>query len=101
MIGATLIAVTLALDEWQLKTLRFGCYADLLRKYYAAFPKEQIKVMFFESLHSDPREFMRDLGEFLDIDDGFWNTFEFSKTNVTFSGRIKFLHKLAMAVNTL
>lgn len=90
----------LALDEWQLKTLRFGCYADLLRKYYAVFPKEQIKVMFFESLHSDPREFMRDLGEFLDIDDGFWNTFEFSKTNVTFSGRIKFLHKLAMAVNS-
>jgi hypothetical protein len=89
-----------SLDDWQLKTLRFGCYADSLEKYYAAFPKEQIKVMFFESLNAEPREFMRELGSFLNIDDDFWNSFEFSKTNVTFSGRIKFLHRIAMALNT-
>jgi hypothetical protein len=90
----------LGLDEWYLKVLRFGCYADLIATFRRHLPVDNIKVMFFEKLQQDARAFMVELSGFVGIDADFWSRFDFRKSNVTFSGRNKRLHLLAMKVNS-
>ncbi len=91
----------LGLDDWYLKVLRYGSYAEALEPYYDNFPRENIKVMFFEDLKDDTPAFMTELSQFLNIDEDFWTEYEFRASNVTFSGRNKVFHRLAMWVNNL
>lgn len=92
-------AEALDMDEWYLKTLRFGCYAEFLKIYYDMFPQRQIKVMFFEQLRDDVGGFINELSVFLGIDTNYWDEYEFRKANVTFSGSNKVLHRVAMYLN--
>lgn len=92
---------SLGLEEWYLKVLRYGCYADGLARFRAHFPAERIKVEFFEALRADERQFMRGLSEFLAIDATHWDRFDFRPSNVTFSARLRGLHRLAMRTNAL
>jgi hypothetical protein len=89
------------LNEWYLKVLRFGCYSDFLAVFRSQLPVANLKVMFFESLCQDEQVFMSELSDFLGIDAEFWAQFEFRKSNVTFSGRNKGLHRLAMRMNAI
>jgi len=89
----------LGLGEWYLKMLRFGCYAEYIRNYNAYFAGDQVKIMFFEQFTSDISGFMKELSIFLRIDINFWDNYEFRKTNVTFSGSNKMLHRAAITVN--
>ena len=89
----------LGLDEWFLKVLRFGCYAELIGVYLAELPDAQIKVMFFEDLRQDPRAFMRELSAFLAIDPAYWTDFRFRASNATFAGRNEWLHRIALRTN--
>ena len=45
----------LGLDEWYLKVLRFGCYADFIAIFRACAARRQYQVMFFEALRQDER----------------------------------------------
>jgi hypothetical protein len=89
----------LGLDEWFLRALRIGCYSEFIATFHAELGRRQVKVMFFESLHRDARAFMAELSEFLCIEPGFWTGFEFSRSNVTFSARIRYLHEVASWTN--
>lgn len=57
--------------------------------------------MFFESLCEDPFSFMVELSGFIGVRPEFWQQFEFRKSNVTFSGKNRALHQLAMKANEL
>jgi hypothetical protein len=94
-------AATLGLDEWYLKVLRFGCYAEFIERFRACLAPAHVKVMFFEDLREDERAFMVELSSFLGIEGGFWRDFEFRKSNVTFSARNSGLHRLAMRTNAI
>lgn len=50
------------------KSFRVGFYRQHLDRYYAVFPAEQIKVMLFDDLKADARQFMQNLYEFLCVD---------------------------------
>ena len=89
------------LDEWYLKVLRFGCYAEFIDRFRLQMPAANLKVMFFESLCRNEREFMVELSAFLGIDREFWSHYQFRPSNVTFSGRNRLLHRLAMRANAL
>jgi len=89
------------LDEWYLKVLRFGCYAEFIAAFRSQLPAENIKVMFFESLRDNAQAFMVELSTYLGIDPGFWSGYKFHRSNVTFSGRNRALHRLAMRVNAI
>ena len=89
------------LEEWYLKVLRYGCYAEFIASFRSQLPLGQLKVMFFESLREDAQAFMVALSEYLGIDAGFWAGFTFHKSNVTFSGRNPALHRLAMRINAI
>lgn len=89
----------LGVGEWYLRNLGFGRYADPLREYLRHFPRHQIKLMFFEQLNNDVAQFMRELCLFLDIAPDFYDRYEFKKVNVTFSGKSRLLHWLAVRFN--
>ena len=91
----------LDMDEWYLKVMRFGRYAELLTLYQEIYPAGSIKVLFFESLQQDIIGFMVELSKFLEICPDFWIDYRFRKSNVTFFGRNKLLHKVAMWGNTI
>lgn len=90
---------TAGLQEWFLKVLRFGCFAEFIAIYRTQLPAANLKVMFFEALQADERAFMIRLSDFLGIDAGFWRDFRFHRSNVTFSGRNPTLHRLAVRIN--
>jgi hypothetical protein len=46
-------------------------YYPRLRRYFDAFPREQIKIILFDDLIARPRETVRGLFAFLDVDPGF------------------------------
>jgi hypothetical protein len=94
-------AYELGLDDWFLKVLGFGCYAQSIAIFCRELGPRQVKVMFFESLRRDARAFMTELSAFLGIDPHFWTDFTFRRSNVTFSGRNRALHRLAMKTNTV
>jgi hypothetical protein len=94
-------AAELGLDEWYLKVLRFGRYAEFIAQFAAVLPPGRVKVGFFETLRADERGFMTDLSNFLGIDGRFWRDFPFRRSNVTFSARNHGLHRLAVRTNAL
>jgi len=94
-------AAALGLDPWYLKVLRFGRYADCLDVFREHFAPGQLRVTFFEELGADERAYMKSLSEFIGIDPGYWDRFEFRRSNVTFSARLRGLHRWAMRTNAL
>ena len=92
-------AAELGIDEWYLKVISFGRYADYLKYYYQQFPKEQIKIMFFEDMNHDIGSFMRQLCQFLEISSDHFDDYDFRRINVTYESRFKWLHKVAVSFN--
>jgi hypothetical protein len=46
-------------------------YSIHLKRWYELFPKDQIKVMWYEDIKEKPLEFLQELFRFLDVDDTF------------------------------
>lgn len=51
--------------------LQIGRYYDHLMRFYEYFAKEQILIMIYDDLKSDPSAFLSDLFIFLGVEDGF------------------------------
>lgn len=51
--------------------LEVGAYYAQVKRYFDLFPKEQIKVMFYDDYKRDPKKAMRDLFTFLGVDPAF------------------------------
>lgn len=92
-------AEQLGMDPWFLRVLEFGYYVRFLEPYFSAFPRHNIKIMFFEDLKSDPLAFILDLSQFLELDPDFWQSYQFRKSNVTFFAGNERLHRAAMYLN--
>jgi hypothetical protein len=51
--------------------LEMGFYADQVQRYFDRFPQEQIGIWFYEETKLRPREFLREVLEFLKVDSSF------------------------------
>jgi hypothetical protein len=51
--------------------LEMGFYAEQVQRYLEHFPREQIGIWLYEKAKSRPREFMREVLEFLEVDSTF------------------------------
>jgi hypothetical protein len=51
--------------------LEMGFYADQVQRYLDHFPRNQIGIWFYEETKKRPREFMREVLEFLQVDTAF------------------------------
>jgi len=74
-------------------------YARQLAVFLHHFPKEQIAVRFFDSLHSDSQGLVTDLCRFLELNPDFFSDYEFAIENQTRNVRSPLLHKLAYHSN--
>jgi hypothetical protein len=64
--GRTKDTFETALDRFP-ELIENSLYAKHLRPYLELFPRDQIKVLFFEKLRADPRGFAAEVFEFLEI----------------------------------
>ncbi len=89
----------LGLAVKHLRALELGNYSHFLKNYYNEFDDENIKIMLFDSMRKDPIAFMADICEFISVDPEFYQSYTFGKSNVTFAGKLKSLHFIAMLLN--
>jgi hypothetical protein len=76
--------------------LELGKYDEQLARYYALFPKENIKVIFYESYRDNPVETLREICTFLDVNA--YYSFDFSsKKNTASLPRFEKLNRLMVA----
>jgi len=87
------------LGEWFLRVPDAGRYAKHLQDYEAHFSREQLKVMTLDRLQRDARNFMRAICKWAELDDDFYNGFDFVRANVTFSPRRAWLQRAGLRVN--
>jgi len=89
------------ITEKHLRALELGKYSESLKNYYDVFDASQIKVVFYDDIKSDIVQFMADLCHFVNVDPNFYQDYTFNKVNVTFSGRVKILHFIALMLNRI
>ena len=85
--------------EKHLRALEIGKYSKYLQNYFDVFHAEQIKVVFYDDLKRDPVQFMADICDFIDVNPDFYREYTFNKVNVTFSGNVQFIHRIALMCN--
>ncbi len=88
------------IGEWFLRVLNAGSYYAHLSDYYQHFPEQQLRVYAFDQLNKDPLSVMVDVCQFADISASYFDGFEFYRANATFGARTKWLHRLALWVNS-
>jgi hypothetical protein len=70
---------------------RMGFYSEQLERYYARFDRDQLRVVMYEDFDSNPQPVLRDLFQFLNVDDGFTPDTS-RRTNVSLVPRHHRLH---------
>jgi hypothetical protein len=73
-------------------------YMDYLEAWAARFPSSQIHIFLFEDLQRDSRSFMKNVAEALEIDPGFYETYDFPFKNLTYQVKHQALHRVRSAV---
>lgn len=68
-------------------------YVDYLDRWSTRFPRAHLLAFLFEHLRRDPRGFMRDVAERLDIDPSFYDSYDFPQENVTYEIRSRWIHR--------
>jgi len=51
--------------------IRYGMYHEQLSRYFALFPRENIKVVIFEEMTKNPQKIFQEVYSFLEVDDSF------------------------------
>lgn len=87
------------MDEWQLRMLGAGKYAQRLKQFKAHFRGDQINIMNFDNLCSDARNFMRSLACWVNIDERYYDNFSFVHANKTFLPRNEYVQKIGLHLN--
>lgn len=82
-------------------TVEQGRYSDYLAEWFVFFRPEDVKIIFFEELVTDPLGQMKSLAEFLGIFPDYYNSFDFQPYNQTVSVRFPKLHHTYRRVQRL
>lgn len=82
---------------WQpmFRYARFPRYAEQLKRYFAVFPKEQIRIFLYEDLEEKPLEVLKDVFGFIGVDDGFSPDIDY-RPNAGGNPRSSFIQDLVM-----
>ncbi len=80
--------------------IQMGCYVDNLEKYISCFGKDKICIVFFDEIASDLRRVMGNLCTHLDIDQSFYDDYEYTVENKTRQYRYQFLHAITLKLNS-
>jgi len=87
------------IESRHFQVLEQGRYINYLRDFIDVIGRERISILIYEDFRNDNRKTMNQLCSFLEIDSNFYEYYSFVSANVTTSGRIRFLHALALRCN--
>jgi len=76
-----------------------GRYADTLDTFLAEFDAEQMRVLFLDHLHRDPRPVTRDCCTFLNIHPAAFDDYRFTVENQSVAVRNLRFYRLALGIN--
>ena len=79
--------------------LKSVTYADLISQFLAEFPSDRIKILFYDDLAGNEREFVGSACTFLGIDPSFYDSYKFHVENKTRSYRSRSLQRLAFLIH--
>lgn len=99
--NSELEADALGIGEWYLRGLEQGKYWEKLEFFFKYYKSEQIKILFFNDLKKDTPAVVKEICEFIGINFSDIENISFRKENVTFSGKIKWLHKFSLKINSV
>ncbi|MFV8818150.1 sulfotransferase family protein [Haliea sp. E17] len=85
-------------NAWFMQVLPAGRYARHLKHYFERFD-EQVTLVDFDQLNSDPGRVMQRICRNSGIDASFYQDFDYFRSNSTFHGKVKAVHALGMKVN--
>lgn len=75
-----------------------GFYADYIDDWVSVFGKN-LKIMFFDDLNANPKQFMSGLCSWLDIDAEYFDQFNFEIENKTFAYKNRLIQEIAIGIN--
>jgi len=89
----------LELRENQVYTgISLGMYYQFIEPWLKIFGNN-IKVVFFDDFKKDTSSFMKDLAGWMDINQGFYENFEFDIKNKSLNYKNRMLHRFAVSAN--
>ena len=80
--------------------ISLGKYHEYLNPWLQLFGN-QIKIVFFDDLKKDTRKFMKEVCNWLEIDNLFYDNFEFDVKNRSFNYRNRLIHRFAVNANNV
>lgn len=87
------------IKEWFLRVLNAGRYHQHLADFYLMFPANQIMVVTFDELKTNPGMLLQRICQFLEIPADIFEDQQFEKSNVTFEGKHRGVHRLGLYIN--
>lgn len=76
-------------------------YAPHLAKWAQALGPDRIRVETFDRLAADPRGFMKELADWLDLDPGFYDAYDFPRENESYAPRSRLLQAVNVRLRGL
>ena len=76
-----------------------GFYSDHIKDWFDTFGSN-LKLVFYDDLSADPKKFMMELCNWLQIDGQFFDPFNFEIENKTYSFKNRVIQKAAITLNT-
>lgn len=89
----------LGIGEWYLKSLARGCYSEELEPFRRLIGEDRLLVLSYDQLSDDVVGTVKQAAEFIGIDPGFYDRYNFGRENVTFFVKGRLLHKYAIWIN--
>ena len=90
---SNLFAIEKPTQQYEL-ALQQGKYVDYIKHWLRFFPKESIKICWYEELSDYPGKVMQSVASFGGIDPDFYQSYRFQAENVTMEMRRPGIHKL-------
>lgn len=89
-------------DHWQplFQYSTFPRYAEQLKRFYAEFPKEQLKIFLYEDYRGDPKTMLSQIYDFIGVDPAFVPNLA-HETNMGGQPRHQWLQNLVMRPNPI
>jgi len=84
--------------KYSMFDLRIGCYYEYLKKYYEIFDSENILVVIFDDIKNKPEELVRQLYDFLGVDNSFKPSCLNARVNHAKAERFRWLSKFTFYV---
>lgn len=88
------------IERFILDGAKVGFYASLLRQFLTCFERDNIYVMFVDELKHSPQQALRGVCDFVGIDPGYYESFNFSSENKAINPRHAGLYRAALRINS-